>query len=772
MERQPTRVGEGVDSAGREPAIHRWGDRASGWVLIGLVVFTPWALGTTVPWAVGILNLAGLLLASLLTVKWVCRRVTGFERPVWAGQWPTWPSRSLAVVNVLVLSWCAISALNARSDWQPESASWLARSSFVAWLPHSVDARSSWETFWLYSGLSGVFWAARDWLMGLTPAERNLVAGWREERSKRSSSKSARFSGKPLAWCLPARLRRLMWWICLNGGLVALVASIQWFQGTDKLLWMFENPRGPLAGFGFGPFPYRNNGGEWANLIWPVCLGFWWVLGGDERAARRSAPRFERLRHAWLLLAAVAMAASPVVTVSRGGSIIAAGLVLGSLWVLTRTGHRRRRGVVVVWLVVGIAVAVGGWLGWPALQKRLFPAYHEVRETGRTDLGDLTIRCVFRVNSPVQTYSEALVGLSDDPRLHVGRPWASYVGLNRSGGLSVILRDPDLKPLMVINEPGITTNFAGGLLEVVLTRGQQEWALYVNGVKTGRPTRDPVRMSGIPERLPARALWISGMAEGTTFANGTIIRVSLLDRCLSEAELAARRPAGLRDQAYAEVAANDSWRDLSPVFDEPVFRFNLARWWDQMVGARESLRGFARSLMAGHSPVFGSGPGTYGVLLAAGNSPLPELADHQVHDDWLQTRLTFGWAGFIPHLVALALLLFPLAVPSMIRLPRILRLQMLLAMGGVLVHARFDFPFQTPSILFVLAIFFAVVAAFTGWPEAGMGGRDGGREAGISPEPPGDADRQTRVRPEGNEFREAEDCREAPGVDKGGRDVY
>ncbi|MHB9010042.1 MAG: hypothetical protein ACYDC1_24280, partial [Limisphaerales bacterium] len=146
--------------------------------------------------------------------------------------------------------------------------------------------------------------------------------------------------------------------------------------------------------------------------------------------------------------------------------------------------------------------------------------------------------------------------------------------------------------------------------------------------------------------------------------------------------------------------------------------------------------------------------------------------DHQVHDDWLQTRLTFGWAGFIPHLFALALLLFPLAVPSMIRLPRILRLQMLLAMGGVLVHARFDFPFQTPSILFVLAIYFAVVAAFTGWPEAGMGGRNGGREAGISPEPPGGADRQTRVRPEGNEFREAEDCREAPGVDKGGRDVY
>ena len=57
--------------------LYRSCDELSGWVIYLMVVFSPWAFGTTEPWSIRIMDGAGYLLGSLLLVKWIVHRWKG-----------------------------------------------------------------------------------------------------------------------------------------------------------------------------------------------------------------------------------------------------------------------------------------------------------------------------------------------------------------------------------------------------------------------------------------------------------------------------------------------------------------------------------------------------------------------------------------------------------------------------------------------------------------------------------------------------------------------
>ena len=73
--------------------------------------------------------------------------------------------------------------------------------------------------------------------------------------------------------------------------------------------------------------------------------------------------------------------------------------------------------------------------------------------------------------------------------------------------------------------------------------------------------------------------------------------------------------------------------------------------WRKDLAAREQLYDQAR-LMARDYPVFGTGPGSfehlYGLYRATARSEWPA----QLHNDWLETRITFGYAGSVLFVVA------------------------------------------------------------------------------------------------------------------------
>src|SRR5258707_127491 len=93
-----------------------------------MVVFSPWAFGTTEEWAISIMNLAGYFLGILWLVKWITRLRLGprpsrtrnadhSQEPDLAGQKSvsTLLTLALACLTFVLLAYCAVGALNARA---------------------------------------------------------------------------------------------------------------------------------------------------------------------------------------------------------------------------------------------------------------------------------------------------------------------------------------------------------------------------------------------------------------------------------------------------------------------------------------------------------------------------------------------------------------------------------------------------------------------------------------------------------------------------------
>ena len=345
-------------------------DRASGALLIAAVLFAPWAFGGTPAWAITALNAAGYAAGALLLVKLGLRWFLGHQPPRWESRHPSqgiagrlarvW-APTLGVLTLLILIYCALSALNARADYDPELGTFQYRRAFVPWLPHSYDASRSWQTFARVLALACWFWAARDWLLGKTMADRRELHRWDPNGNA--------------GLLVPRRLQLLLWILSLNGAILAAEALLQRASGTEKLLWLVRPRLNAVPEAQLGPFNYRSNGAQYLNLVWPVTLGLWWRLHHLRRFQRRTAGNSGRVRysraHHVLLPAAGLMAATSVFSLSRGGAAVAVGAMIAVL-VIFWVGWRSRRARVRLAMLGfgGLSVGLGLWLGGQALFQR------------------------------------------------------------------------------------------------------------------------------------------------------------------------------------------------------------------------------------------------------------------------------------------------------------------------------------------------------------------------------------------------------------------
>jgi O-antigen ligase len=343
-------------------------DGASGALILVLTVLSPWWFGSTQPPVIRLMNWLSYGLGSLLMLKLLVRNGLGFKAATWNAGRPSrslqWLQTGLAILTAVLLGWCAVSALNARALWVPEQAGF-DYYDCISWLPHSLDRARTWEFFRSALAWACFFWAVVDWLPGLTA---------QEQRVRRRLARGEPMFGAESALPLPGRLRLLLWALCLNGGVLAVQGIAQRISGTGELLWLVE-PRvnkGPETFF--GPYAYRASAAQYFNLVWPVCLGFWWTL------QRRWG--FRRWSHQWLLLSAILMAACPVISTSRGGALVMWGLLglSGLVLILSPALLRARSGLspvaslITFGLVCGFLAAslwLGLELGWQALDPRM-----------------------------------------------------------------------------------------------------------------------------------------------------------------------------------------------------------------------------------------------------------------------------------------------------------------------------------------------------------------------------------------------------------------
>jgi hypothetical protein len=336
----------------------------SGVMLCLMAVFSPWAFGSTEPWSIWTLNVAGFVLGILLLIKIGLRKMAGFRsspilqtkpgprcyqelfRPF---HWPAERLLGFCTLGFTLLS--LIAAVNARATYRPVSGAF-AYHRFVKWLPASFDSERTWQTFWTYLALFLSFWAACDWLRGF----RTFTQG-----------SPVRPTGRAPA--LAPRLKTLLWTLSLSGGVLACEGLIQRALGVPRLLFTVLPTVNQEASQQFASFAYRSNAAQYFNLLWPVSLGFWWATS----RSRQTGPLSRNL----LLFCTLLMAACPVLSTARAATLVDAGMFIGVTIVLILLGRRGRgdgqvlRTPLIQWVLCSsLVLALGLASNWKQLGPR------------------------------------------------------------------------------------------------------------------------------------------------------------------------------------------------------------------------------------------------------------------------------------------------------------------------------------------------------------------------------------------------------------------
>jgi O-antigen ligase len=370
--------------------LHRGCDAVSGTLFYFMVIFSPWAFGTTVSWAIWTMNAAGYAAGLLLLIKLGIRLLTGYRNPRWgeggteegadlAGKSPAGRvlTRGLAILTVIILGCCLASAWNARATYNRQAGAFEYHP-FIAWLPHSYDRASSWQAFWNYLAMGLSFWALCDWLPGKTSAEEVAERGhYRDSKRRRGS-------------LLPDRLRRLLWVLSVNGGLLGLEAIVQRLDGTANLLFVMPTSINRDALAQFGPYAYRSNAAQYFNLLWPVSLGLWWSFERAARRGLRDSKAFGLGARHLILVCALLMAACAIVSVSRLGAVVAvANLAVAAavLWKAQGKEHGKTKAGIVV--AVAVVLGFSACLAWNDLGPRFEKSEFETGLEGRNNIYDM-----------------------------------------------------------------------------------------------------------------------------------------------------------------------------------------------------------------------------------------------------------------------------------------------------------------------------------------------------------------------------------------------
>jgi putative inorganic carbon (hco3(-)) transporter len=130
---------------------------------------------------------------------------------------------------------------------------------------------------------------------------------------------------------------------------------------------------------------------------------------------------------------------------------------------------------------------------------------------------------------------------------------------------------------------------------------------------------------------------------------------------------------------------------------------------------REAMYALAKPMTEDY-PVFGTGPGTFNRLFQFYRSTIYDYWPAQLHNDWLETLITFGYAGSLLIVLALVTVLLRWFGAGGIHGGRRFVTLIWLALAGCLVHARFDFPFQIYSIVWLFLILCAMLFVLTRSP--------------------------------------------------------
>ncbi|MBI3416894.1 MAG: O-antigen ligase family protein [Verrucomicrobia bacterium] len=565
----------------RTPDAYERCDTLTQGVLFFMVVFGPWAFGTTRSWAIWTMNTAGYTLGCLLAMKWWIRWRTGFRPARWGEEQRaedgTTHSRhwgrtrkltvALAGLTLLILAYALTSALNARATFDATQLSYSYRES-ISWLPQSYDQPRSWFAFWQLLGLACAFWSVRDWLLGKARAERqqNPLENLKLERGGSAG--------------LPLRLRRLLWLLAINGALLAVEGILQRLDGTGKLLWLREPLWNKTSDSQFGPYAYRSNAAQYFNLVWPLALALGWQLHRAERSARRRYQRIGEGPHLLLLPFAVLMAACPIISTSRGGAFVSVGNALLAFVIFLAAVRRDRwRSVLGIAAVFIMALGLGGFLGWSKLRDRLNTPIFSYPLDYDIGANDLTLRITFRVPADAPKFSQGLLGLSPDGGYLLASRHALSVFIHHDGGLRVRFLAASPQTYAQRSVFNFTERFHGQMVTLTVVKSS-ELSIFVNGSPVSPPPSNELGGQTWDAPVASAHFMVGRLSAGAFAFPGEIRNASFFNYALPEDEIKR-----LDSVEQAEGFSHPGFASYQSDFSEGPNGFVAAAAGVQAVGA-------------------------------------------------------------------------------------------------------------------------------------------------------------------------------------------
>lgn len=272
------------------------------WFLLGVLIYAPWAYGSTRPWTLDVLRILLLVLAVVFVLSLVIdRRLPHIPRMA-AG----------LVIGLLGLGWWM--TFNARAAFDPVGPQFHEIGAFVSWLPGAMDQKRSLSSMLLVTGMMGAFVTAADMLAS---------AKWRN---------------------------RLWLAVALIGLSLVVFGVIQRVSGAKSIFWVWGDRTGSTF---FATFRYHANAGAFMNLVIPFILGrTLWVLRQDAGQISKAF---------WCLASFIAVAAA-FMNISRAAMAITVALLgVFALWcmVVERQGSRHESRHRFWWLKgLGILLAI------------------------------------------------------------------------------------------------------------------------------------------------------------------------------------------------------------------------------------------------------------------------------------------------------------------------------------------------------------------------------------------------------------------------------
>jgi O-antigen ligase len=127
---------------------------------------------------------------------------------------------------------------------------------------------------------------------------------------------------------------------------------------------------------------------------------------------------------------------------------------------------------------------------------------------------------------------------------------------------------------------------------------------------------------------------------------------------------------------------------------------------------REGLY-LAGRYMARDNAVFGTGPGTFETMFQLYRRSETEEELAYMHNDWLETLITFGRVGATPIILTVLLVLSHWFWSGGIYGNKYFVMLLWVPLGGCLVHACFDFPFQIHSVLALFLVLCSVLSCLS-----------------------------------------------------------